>query len=56
MEKVTPLPVTIEKAVGLIKDAFIGAAERETSTGDGVVIRIITSKGMKDEIMGLRKD
>lgn len=56
MEGVTRTPPTVEKAVNLIKDAFISAAERETGTGDSVIINIITKDGIKEESFPLRKD
>lgn len=56
MVNVTPEPLTIEKAVNIIKDAFMGATERDIYTGDSVHINIITSEGTTEEIFPLRKD
>ena len=47
--------ITKEKALTVIKDSFI-AAERETSTGDGIIINIITKSGIEVEHFALRKD
>ncbi|CAG0917872.1 unnamed protein product [Notodromas monacha] len=51
MEKVTPTTLSIETAVGIIKDTFISAAEREITTGDAIVINVITKQGIKEEVM-----
>jgi 20S proteasome subunit beta 6 len=40
----------------VIKDSFISAAERDTSTGDGVIINIITKAGIEVMHFPLRKD
>lgn len=48
--------ITKEKALTVIKDSFISAAERDTSTGDGIIINIITKAGIEVELFGLRKD
>lgn len=50
------LPLTREKALTLIKDVFISAAERDIHTGDGVRLCIITKDGITYEDMALRKD
>jgi len=49
-------PLTIQKALCLIKDVFISAAERDIYTGDGVIIQIITKDGVKEERFPLRQD
>jgi len=51
-----PTPLTAEKAVSLIKDVFISAAERDIHTGDGIVINLVTKEGVKEERFGLRRD
>lgn len=51
-----PPNITKEKALTVIKDAFISAAERDTSTGDGVIFNIITKTGIEVEHFALRKD
>lgn len=56
MENVKEEPITIEKAVSIIKDAFTGAAERDIYTGDGVHINVITRDGITEELFPLRKD
>ncbi len=48
--------ITKEKALMVIKDSFISAAERDTSTGDGVIINIITKAGIEVMHFPLRKD
>jgi 20S proteasome subunit beta 6 len=48
--------ITKEKALMVIKDSFISAAERDTSTGDGVIINIITKAGIEVLHFPLRKD
>lgn len=56
MQNVTPEPLTIEKAVNIIKDAFIGATERDIYTGDGIHINVISQDGFNEEFFPLRKD
>ncbi|XP_076316262.1 proteasome subunit beta type-1-like [Tachypleus tridentatus] len=56
MQGVTPLPIVKERAVGIIKDVFISAAERDIYTGDGIVMNIITKDGVEEEKFSLRKD
>lgn len=48
--------ISKEKALTLIKDAFISAAERDTSTGDGIILNIVTKTGIEVEHFPLRKD
>ena len=48
--------ITKERALTLIKDAFISAAERDTATGDGIIINIVTKTGIDVEHFPLRKD
>lgn len=50
------IPLTIDRAVDLVTDAFISAAERDIYTGDGVLISIITDKGVETRKIPLRKD
>ena len=45
-----------EKAVNLVKDVFIAAAERDIYTGDGVQIQIITKDGIEVQTFPLRRD
>ena len=51
-----PTNITKENALRVIKDSFISAAERDTSTGDGIIINIITKSGIEVEHFSLRKD
>lgn len=53
---VEKVPLTKEKAAGVIKDGFISAAERDIYTGDGVVIHTITKDGVTTESFPLRRD
>ncbi|KAJ8665184.1 hypothetical protein QAD02_006846 [Eretmocerus hayati] len=50
------IPLTKEKALSIVKDVFISAAERDIYTGDGISIKIITKDGIADEYFELRKD
>lgn len=50
------VPLTINRAVDLVTDAFISAAERDIYTGDGVLISIITEYGVEQRKIPLRKD
>ncbi|XP_061327312.1 proteasome subunit beta type-1 [Pezoporus occidentalis] len=56
MQNVEHLPLTLEKALQLVKDVFISAAERDVYTGDALKICIVTKDGIKEEIVQLRKD
>jgi len=49
-------PLTLEKAINITKDVFISAAERDIYTGDGILLKIITKDGIKEESFPLRKD
>ena len=49
-------PLTIERALCVVKDVFISAAERDIYTGDGVIIQIVTKDGVKEERFPLRQD
>lgn len=49
-------PLTGEKALAILKDVFISAAERDIYTGDTVMINIITKDGIKEDTFQLRKD
>jgi len=50
----TPMP--LEKAMNIIHDVFISAAEREIHTGDGILFNIITKDGIKTDQVALRRD
>lgn len=56
MRNVAESPISLERALGIIKDVFISAAERDIYTGDGIIINIITKDGIKEETFELRKD
>lgn len=56
MEQKPGVTLTVERAINLIKDTFISAAERDIYTGDGIKIAIITDKGVEEQIIPLRKD
>nr|XP_054769865.1 proteasome subunit beta type-1-B-like [Lytechinus pictus] len=49
-------PIPLEKAVALVKDVFISAAERDIYTGDGIVLHVLTKDGCKEERFPLRRD
>lgn len=48
--------ISIETAVGIVKDAFIAASEREIHTGDYLDIFVVTLKGIDAQQFDLRKD
>lgn len=56
MDGVQQVPLTQEKAIQLVKDVFISAAERDVYTGDALHICIITKEGIKEQTIPLRKD
>jgi 20S proteasome subunit beta 6 len=49
-------PISVEKGVAIVKDAFISAAERDIYTGDSIIINIITNDGIREEKFALRRD
>lgn len=48
--------LSLEKALTILKDVFISAAERDIYTGDSILINILTKDGIKEEKFPLRKD
>ncbi|XP_047437509.1 proteasome subunit beta type-1 [Mugil cephalus] len=56
MEGVQHVPLTQDKAVQLVKDVFISAAERDVYTGDALRICVITKEGINEQTIPLRKD
>lgn len=56
MQNVEHVPLTLEKALQLVKDVFISAAERDVYTGDALKICIVTKDGIKEESVQLRRD
>lgn len=55
-EGIKPELLTQEKALLVLKDVFISAAERDIYTGDGISIKIITKDGIQSSNFPLRKD
>lgn len=55
-ENVEQVPLTQERALAIVKDVFISAAERDIYTGDGISIKLITKDGVKNYSFSLRRD
>lgn len=56
MQNVEHVPLTLDRAMRLVKDVFISAAERDVYTGDALRICIVTKEGIREETVPLRKD
>ncbi|XP_014664839.1 PREDICTED: proteasome subunit beta type-1-B-like [Priapulus caudatus] len=56
MQAADKVAVSKDKAVALVKDVFISAAERDIYTGDAIVLHVITKDGVKSEKFLLRGD
>lgn len=56
MQNVEHVPLSLDKAMRLVKDVFISAAERDVYTGDALRICIVTKEGIREETVPLRKD
>lgn len=56
MQNVAQDPISMERALAVLKDVFISAAERDIYTGDSIDINVITKDGVKKENFALRKD
>jgi len=56
MKGVEEASLPLEKAMNIIHDVFVSAAEREIHTGDGICFRIITKNGIREENQPLRRD
>ncbi|KAG8444346.1 hypothetical protein GDO86_009508 [Hymenochirus boettgeri] len=56
MPNAEQVPLTLEKAIKLVKDVFISATERDVYTGDSLKISIVTKEGIREESLSLRKD
>ncbi|XP_001499422.1 proteasome subunit beta type-1 [Equus asinus] len=56
MQNVEHVPLSLDRAMGLVKDVFISAAERDVYTGDALRICIVTKEGIREETVPLRKD
>ncbi|KAI6659108.1 Proteasome subunit beta type-1-B-like [Oopsacas minuta] len=49
--------LTADRAIALVRDVFIGAAERDINTGDGLHMQLVTKDGIKTlDRFPLRKD
>ncbi|RHZ67785.1 hypothetical protein Glove_299g35 [Diversispora epigaea] len=55
-QQVNNEPISLEKAIRIVKDSFDGVAERDIYTGDSLDIFIITRDGVTTEQYPLRKD
>ncbi|CAK9297641.1 unnamed protein product [Gordionus sp. m RMFG-2023] len=53
---IVKIPLTPERAVSVVRDSFISAAERDVLTGDGITIHIITKDGITTKTEILRGD
>ena len=51
-----PPPLTIDHVVRLVKEAFVGAGERDIYTGDAVEILVISKTGVDKQLFQLKKD
>lgn len=51
-----PPELTLEKAIKLLKDAYLAAAERDVYTGDTVTLLAMTKNGTKTIEYNLRRD
>nr|ACO15486.1 Proteasome subunit beta type-1 precursor [Caligus clemensi] len=56
MTNATKKDLTIDESVNLIHDCFVSATERQISTGDGIIFKIITKDGIETKSVGLRRD
>ncbi|KAK4873393.1 hypothetical protein RN001_015422 [Aquatica leii] len=56
MQNIKDESIPLERALAIIKDVFVSAAERDIYTGDGIHINIITKDGIKSDSFPLRKD
>ena len=56
MQNVEHVPLSLDRAMRLVKDVFISAAERDVYTGDALKICIVTKEGIREETVPLRKD
>merc|ERR1712150_274611 len=55
-EGVTATPLDKDTTIGLVKDIFTSAAERDIYTGDAVDIQVITKSGIENHRFPLRRD
>jgi 20S proteasome subunit beta 6 len=49
-------PISLDRALRLVRDGFNVATERDIYTGDAVEVHIITRDGVRVETFELRKD
>ncbi|XP_065205190.1 proteasome subunit beta type-1 [Planococcus citri] len=56
MENVDDRSISLEKALAVVRDVFISAAERDIYTGDKIHVTVITKEGIKEDTLELRKD
>nr|XP_005908738.2 PREDICTED: proteasome subunit beta type-1 [Bos mutus] len=56
MQNVEHVPLSLDRAMRLVKDVFISAAERDVYTGDALKVCIVTKEGIREETVPLRKD
>ena len=56
MQNVEHVLLSLDRAMRLVKDVFISAAERDVYTGDVLRICIVTKEGIREETVPLRKD
>uniref|UniRef100_A0A8C7EJ41 Proteasome subunit beta n=1 Tax=Neovison vison TaxID=452646 RepID=A0A8C7EJ41_NEOVI len=56
MQNVEHVPLSLDRAMRLVKDVFVSAAERDVYTGDALRICIVTKEGIREETVPLRKD
>ena len=56
MQNVEHVPLSLDRAMRLVKDVFISAAERDVYTGDALRICIVTKEGVREETVPLRND
>ncbi|KAF8456070.1 nucleophile aminohydrolase [Kalaharituber pfeilii] len=50
------IPLSLDTAMRLVKDAFTGATERHTEVGDGLQIITVSKDGVTEEIYKLKED
>lgn len=56
-DEIKKIPLTIERAISLLRDAFRFASERETSTGDQIYIAVAQAgKPIQTSYVPLRED
>ena len=56
MQNVEHVPLTLDRAMRLVKVVFISAAERDVYIRDALRICIVTKEGIREETVPLWKD